>query len=115
MKKILILLLLLLTGCSNSFYTKLDVSETKKLLQGNEDILIIDVRTKEEYNLGHIEGAILIPYDEIESKIEDLSEYKNKDILVYCRTQNRSNIAVQILQENGFTKIYQMVDGYSNW
>jgi rhodanese-related sulfurtransferase len=115
MKKILLLFLILITGCTNSFHIKLDVEGTKKLLSENSDILIIDVRTKEEYDLGHIEGAILIPYDVIEYRIEELSEYKDKPILVYCRTSNRSSIAASILKENGFTQIYQMTDGYSNW
>lgn len=116
MKKIILLILIafLITACSNSV-KQLNVKQAKKLLDKNEDVLIIDVRTKEEYDLGHIKNAILIPYDQIENKLNDLEEYKNKKIMVYCRTKNRSEIAAKILIENGFTNVYQMTEGYSNW
>ncbi|AKL96602.1 rhodanese domain containing protein [Clostridium aceticum] len=75
----------------------------------------MDVRTKEEYYEGHLKGAILIPYDQIEKNIDGLEQYKNKLILVYCRTGRRSNIAVDTLKNSGFTEVYHMYDGISNW
>ena len=115
MKKLIILLILFITGCSTPSVKELNIAQTKTLLENNKDILIIDVRTQEEYDLGHIEGAILIPYDQLYSKLSELEEYKNKPILVYCRTQNRSKVAVDIFKNNGFKDLYQMVDGYSNY
>lgn len=115
--KILILLVMILfiSGCTSSFTKELTVAQTKTLLEKNEEILIIDVRTREEYNGGHIKGAILIPHDELYDRLDEIKEYKNKPILVYCRTQNRSEEAEKILKENGFNQIYQMIDGFSQW
>ena len=71
------------------------------------------MRTQEEYDRGHIEGAILISDDEIEGRLDELS--KNDELLVYCQTGNRSTNAVNILQANGFTKIFHMKDGITGW
>jgi phage shock protein E len=114
MKKLFILFILLLTGCTNS-YEKVTIAQTKEMLTNNEIKLIIDVRTKEEYDMGHIENAINIPYDQIEDNLEYLKQYKNDTILVYCRTSNRSTIAANTLHNNNFKKVYAMTDGYSNW
>jgi rhodanese-related sulfurtransferase len=117
MKKILMSLIgvIFISGCTNPLVKQMNVAETKTFLNSNSDVLIIDVRTKEEYDLGHIEGAILIPYDQISTKLDELEGYKNKPILVYCRTKNRSSVAIDVLKENGFTNLYQMTDGYSLW
>lgn len=114
MKKLWIILILLLTGCTNS-YEKITIAQTKEMINNDEIKLIIDVRTKEEYDLGHIENAINIPYDEITNNLEYLEQYKNDIILVYCRTSNRSTIAADVLHNNNFKKVYAMTDGYSNW
>jgi rhodanese-related sulfurtransferase len=117
MKKIIIFLvsIIFISGCTSPLVKQMNVSQTKTFLNSNNDVLIIDVRTKEEYDLGHIDGAILIPYDQISTKLEELESYKDKPILVYCRTKNRSSVAIDVLKENGFTNLYQMTDGYSLW
>lgn len=67
--------------------------------------LWIDVRTAEEYKAGHLEGAINIPYDEIEQKIEAVSADKNTDIQLYCRSGRRSGIALESLRSLGYSKV----------
>lgn len=67
--------------------------------------LWIDVRTVEEYNAGHLEGAINIPYDEIEQKIEAVGADKNTDIQLYCRSGRRSGIALETLRSMGYGKV----------
>lgn len=95
MKKILIVLLVLvLCGCGKE--TKKDVYQ---IMKENEHI-IIDVRTKEEYEQSHVVGAINIPYDEIN---KDINLDKNKIIFVYCKSGNRSNIAYANLTHLGYT------------
>ncbi|MCK5402656.1 rhodanese-like domain-containing protein, partial [Candidatus Bathyarchaeota archaeon] len=74
---------------------------------------ILDVRRQDEYDSGHIERAIIIPVDELEDRLDELS--KNDELLVYCRTGNRSSSAVNILQSNGFTMIFHMKDGITGW
>lgn len=67
--------------------------------------LWIDVRTAEEYKAGHLEGAINIPYDEIEQKIAAASTDKTADIQLYCRSGRRSGIALETLRGLGYTKV----------
>lgn len=64
----------------------------------------IDVRTTEEFNAGHLEGAIHIPYEEIATRIGEVTTDKNATIHLYCRSGNRSGIAQQTLQSIGFTR-----------
>lgn len=93
MKKILILMmgLIMLVGCSNNDY---------KEIMANNEYVIIDVRTSEEYADGHIVDALNIPYDVIENEI-DIS--KDIIIFVYCRSGNRSSIAYNTLKNLGYT------------
>ena len=67
--------------------------------------LWIDVRTLEEYNAGHLEGAVHIPYDEIEQKIQAVSADKTADIQLYCRSGRRSGIALETLRGLGYSKV----------
>lgn len=62
----------------------------------------IDVRTSDEFNSGHIEGAAHIPYEEIATRISEVTTDKNARIHLYCRSGNRSGIAQQTLQAMGF-------------
>lgn len=107
-----------LTGCSKkedkSTYTKISAEEAKKMMNENEDIIILDVRTKEEYQESHIEGAILIPDNEITEKAESILTDKSATILVYCRSGRRSANASKELSELGFTNIYDF-GGINDW
>lgn len=73
--------------------------------------LVLDVRSKYEYDMGHLYGAVLIPYDELETS--ELEE--NDEIIVYCRSGYRSAIASQILASRNFTKVYNMLGGILAW
>ena len=95
MKKILIVFLcILLCGCSNE-----RESDIEKIMKEKEYV-IIDVRTKEEYDESHVVNSINIPYDEIDSKI-DID--KDKIIFVYCKSGRRSSIAYDTLKSLGYT------------
>lgn len=82
---------------SNGFLTK----EAIKNIQTEDDYIILDVRTKEEYVEKHIVDSILIPYDEISAKTINID--KNKIILVYCRSGRRASTAVEKLKDLGYT------------
>lgn len=75
------------------------------------DALLIDVRTREEYESGHIEGAKLIPYEEIGARIGELTEDRNREIALYCRSGRRSGVAQQTLAKMGFKNAVN-VGGY---
>ena len=104
-----------LQGKENPLYEYGDVTveQAKQLIEEKSNLVILDVRTVSEYDDGHIEGALNIPVQEIEGRLDELS--KNNEILVYCRTGNRSSTAVEIMQANGFTKIYHMHRGITAW
>ncbi len=89
---------------SESVIQTLNSEEVSEIIQ-DESLIIIDVRTEEEYESGHIEKAINIPYTEIESKV---NYDKNQAIAVYCRTGVRSSEAAKTLEKMGYTKIYNL-------
>ncbi|GAA0107157.1 MULTISPECIES: rhodanese-like domain-containing protein [Clostridium] len=91
----------------------IDAQEAKKEMEKNE-VIILDVRSEEEYNSGHIENSILIPIDKLEEEAENILNDKNKKILVYCRSGNRSKKASNILLEKGYTNVYDF-GGIKDW
>jgi len=90
-----------------------NVSEAKQMIESNPNLVILDVRTQEAYNEGHIGNAVLIPVSELESRLDELD--MEDEILVYCRSGVRSATASQILVDNGFTSIYNMLGGITAW
>ncbi len=77
--------------------------------------LILDVRTPSEFYSERISGAKLIPVQQLADRIGELDAYKEKPVLVYCRSGNRSIPASQILMRNGFKKVYNMQHGIGGW
>ena len=100
MKKIIVLLLgiLILGGCSST-NTKEDLQQ----IINDNNYIIIDVRTTEEFNEGHLKDALNIPYEEIGENIFE----KDKTLLVYCKSGKRSKIAYDTLIKNGY-KAYDL-------
>ena len=90
-----------------------DVQTFKSNMEG--DYLLLDVRTQEEYDQDNIEGATLIPVAELEARLDELAQYKDTPILVYCRSGNRSMTASQILIENGFEDVHNLLGGIGAW
>lgn len=77
------------------------------------EAMIIDSRTKEEYDFGHIEGAINIPVDEIRSRLNEIP--RDKKIIVYCAVGLRGYIASRILMQHGYTDVYNLSGGYRTY
>ena len=67
--------------------------------------LLVDVRSQQEFDQGHLEGAVLIPHDEIASRASELGADKSRPIVLYCRTGNRSGQAKRALEELGYTHV----------
>ena len=88
--------------------------EAKKIMDSREGYIILDVREQEEYDKGHVPGAILIPYMQIEEKAKGMLPDKNQLILVYCRSGRRSKIAAEALVELGYTNIKEF-GGIIDW
>lgn len=112
-----VIILLLTLGCKEkakySNITMIDNEEMKTLLQ-NEGIQLVDVRTVKEFNENYIEGAENIVFDDkFDQKIGGLQ--KDKPVIVYCRSGNRSAKCAEILAERGFKKIYDLKGGITQW
>ena len=123
MKKLVFLLLavMMLTACGQNIendqgavYVNITAEEAKEIIDSEEGYIILDVRTQEEYDEGHIPGAILIPYTQIEEKANEMLLDKDQLILVYCRSGRRSKIAAEALAELGYTNIKEF-GGIIDW
>jgi rhodanese-related sulfurtransferase len=100
-------------GSVDSVYGNVDVAEARDFISDKADLVILDVRTVSEYESGHLEGAINIPVEALSGRLSELNP--NDELLVYCRTGNRSTTAVGILKENGYDRIYHMDGGITAW
>ena len=124
MKKLFILfafVFMLLPACGQTIenkqeavYVNITAEEAKKIMDTETDYVILDVRTQEEYDQGHIPGAILIPDYEISEKAESVLTDKDQLILVYCRSGRRSKNAAAQLEEMGYTRIREF-GGILDW
>ena len=123
MKKLIFLLLaaMMLTACGQdkendqgAVYVNITAEEAKQIMDSEEGYVILDVRTQEEYDQGHIPGAIVISHEEIAEKAEEVLTDKDQLILVYCRSGRRSKIAAEALVELGYTNIKEF-GGIIDW
>jgi rhodanese-related sulfurtransferase len=107
---------LLIFSQKTSFSYEILNYESFKNEISNDDVLLFDIRTTDEFNSGHIEGSINIDfYDkkiftEFFEKIE-----KSKPIFIYCRTGNRSKQSSELLKSIGFNSVFDLEGGYANW
>ncbi len=105
---ILFIFIIFIISCSNRGYSNVNLKKAVKTVNNSTNLILLDVRTAEEYSSGNIPNSINIDVlsPEFKSKIELLD--KNKEYLVYCRSGNRSLIASSIMATNGFIKIYNL-------
>ena len=95
-------------------YKKITAEEAKERMDKDDKVVILDVRTEEEYQEGHVPGAIVIPNETISSEpLEELPDM-DQEILVYCRSGNRSAQAAKKLSEAGYTQVYDF-GGIIDW
>lgn len=124
-----ILMIVVFSSCSNNSienkneattapkeisFSNITPEDAKKRLDNEKGIILLDVRTMEEYETGHIEKSILIPVDTLVSEAEKTLVDKEATIFVYCRSGNRSTTAAKILVEKGYKSIYNL-GGISDW
>jgi len=119
---LMMILIITLAGCSSentsvdtdNSYQKISSEEAKKMMDEDSSIVILDVRTPEEFKSGHIQGAVNIAQTEIAAIIETAIPNKSATILVYCRSGNRSALASKELIELGYLNIYDF-GGINDW
>ena len=98
----------------NTTYKQISQEEAKEMMRKNDNHIIVDVRRQDEYDSGHIAGAILIPNENIGTTRPEQLKDLNQTILVYCRTVNRSKQAAQKLADMGYTNVYEF-GGINTW
>ncbi len=113
------LVLLGLTACGGEgegplTYERITPEQAKAIMDAEQDYIIVDARTTEEFEAGHIESAVLIPEYEIAQRAAEELPDKNALILVYCRSGRRSKIASQALVELGYTNVKEF-GGIIDW
>ena len=120
MKRFVILMaaMLLLSGCGGkkieNTYQQISQEEAKRMMDAR-DVLILDVREQEEFDAGHIPGAVLLPVGTVsEDTAAAVIPEKDSVVLVYCRSGNRSKTASAALAELGYTGIYEF-GGINTW
>ena len=86
-------------------FQSIDAKQAIYLLENDDNVTLLDVRTIPEFKSGHLRDATLIPVDALEKNLGMLKQEKNKKIIVYCRTGSRSVTASRILEKNGFTPL----------
>ena len=104
-------------GCSDggsASYEQISGAEAKALMDSESGYIILDVREQDEYDEGHIPGAILIPYGEIADRAEKERPDKDQLILVYCRSGRRSKIAAEELVKLDYTNVKEF-GGIIDW
>ena len=92
-------------------YINIDNIRLNKMIDSNEDFLLLDIREKEEFEERFIPKAVNIPLNKLLFNIDDIEEYKEKKVVVYCRSGHRSITACNLLSMEGFEKLYNLEKG----
>ena len=115
----LLLSLLLLAGCgrntADGAYQQITQEDDAKEMMDTQEVIILDLREQDEYDSGHIPGAVLLPVGMIdETTAAEVIPETDSTVLVYCRSGNRSKTASSTLAELGYTNIYEF-GGINTW
>ena len=98
--------------------TDISVQVANNMINNNTvypNLLVLDVRTVEEYNDAHLYNATLIPVDELGARLNEIESYNDTEIIVYCRSGSRSLQASNLLVANNYTKVFNMLGGITAW
>jgi len=95
----------------------LNIANLKRRMDEGEDILLLDVRTTEDYDgeQGHIAGSTLLPLEELEQRIDEINDYYEKTVVTICRTDRKSAKAARLLAEKGFADVHVAKMGMTDW
>jgi len=109
------LLLILASGAVFAeFKGEMDQAQAQRTIAAG-NIVAIDVRSPEEYNAGHVPGAINVPHNQIDNHLADIMHLKDKAVLLYCRSGRRAGFAESSLTELGFTQLYHLEGDMQGW
>ena len=95
-------------------YEQISAQQAKDLMDTDDSLVILDVRTQQEYDQVHIPGAVLLPLDQVEERAQTVLPNKDQLILVYCRSGNRSKQASELLAAQGYVNVKEF-GGINDW
>jgi rhodanese-related sulfurtransferase len=78
-------------------------------------LVVLDVRTPEEFAEGHVPGAVNVPHDQVGARLGELQSLKDKDVVLYCRSGRRAGMAAEVLQQAGFTRLQHLEGDMQGW
>ncbi|PKI17999.1 rhodanese-like domain-containing protein [Colwellia sp. 12G3] len=116
-KKIAATIVLALALVSTGQVAAEDISQSQlqQLMKNDSQVVVLDVRTVEEFEEGHIANAVNIPHKELEARLAELSGAKNTQVVIYCRSGRRAEVAKQVLVKNGFNQLDHLSGDFNEW
>ncbi len=90
-------------------------SQLQQLMKNDKQLIVLDVRTVEEFEEGHIPNALNIPHKELEARLAELSGAKHTQVVIYCRSGRRAEVAKQVLVKNGFDQLDHLSGDFNEW
>lgn len=112
---VLLLSILWLGGCGSSTGETLSQEALLAELKSGQTPLILDVRSPQEYRDGHIAGAVNIPHTQLPNRLNELAGFKNKKVVVYCKSGRRAGIAMETLTQAGFSHLLHLDGDMDGW
>ncbi|MEZ4334171.1 MAG: rhodanese-like domain-containing protein [Myxococcota bacterium] len=92
-----------------------EMSQRTLMNEAPEAVVVLDVRTPDEYAAGHVPNATNIPHDQLADRIGELGSDKSRDVVVYCKSGRRAGLAAETLAEAGFTRIHHLTGDMDGW
>ncbi|WP_019027728.1 rhodanese-like domain-containing protein [Colwellia piezophila] len=111
----MVLLALALIASAQVSAEDISQAQLQQVMQSNKQVILLDVRTVEEFTDGHIPNAVNIPHKELESRLAELSGAKNTQIVLYCRSGRRVEIATKLLKQHGFNQLDHLTGDFNAW
>jgi rhodanese-related sulfurtransferase len=113
---VLLAVSLLASACSEAEQADVkEISQQELMSSPPTGVLILDVRTQEEFSSGHVPGAVNIPHDELASRLADLESDTDRPVVVYCRSGRRAGFASSVLVDAGYTNIFHLEGDMNGW
>ncbi|TWX67771.1 rhodanese-like domain-containing protein [Colwellia demingiae] len=116
-KKMASTIVLALTLATTWQVSAKDISQTQlqQIMKNDKQVVVLDVRTVEEFEEGHIPNAVNIPHKELEARLAELTGAKNTQVVIYCRSGRRAEVAREVLVKNGFNELDHLSGDFNEW
>lgn len=115
MKKTALLLLALLAGCAQADWKETTGQELVQRQAAGETVLVVDVRSPDEFAAGHVPGAINLPVEALTGSEPALRDWKHKPVVLYCKSGRRAGLAAAVLEKQGFGRLEHLTGDIGGW